>query len=79
MIGIALQQSEEILDFIRDNNMNYPVLAAEMEAIPVAEAYGNVLGALPYTAIINREGEIVFTKQGAVTKDEVISVILALL
>jgi thiol-disulfide isomerase/thioredoxin len=79
VIGIALQKAEEVMDFIRDNNMNYPVLAAEMAVIPVAEDYGNLLGALPYTAIIDRDGEIVFTKHGAITRDEVISVISPLL
>lgn len=79
VIGIALQKAEEITDFIRDHNMNYPVLAGEMEVIPVAESFGNQLGALPFTAIIDPEGEIVYTKQGAVTSEEVIAVITPLL
>lgn len=79
VIGIALQQPEEILGFIQDHNMNYPVLAAEMEVIAVAEAYGNMIGALPYTAVIDRKGEIVFTKHGPVSKDELVAVISPLL
>ena len=79
VIGIALQKPEDVMDFIRDNNVNYPILAAEMEVIPVAEAYGNQLAALPYTAIIDREGEIVYTKHGAVTRAEVVAVISPLL
>jgi peroxiredoxin len=79
VIGIALQKPQEISDFIQNNNMNYPVLAGEIEVISVAQAYGNQLGALPYTAILNRNGVIMYTKHGAVTREEVEAIILPLL
>ncbi len=63
-IGIALQRPEEVLGFMQEHEFNYPVLAGEMEVVELSRAYGNEVGALPYTVIINRDGKIVFVKQG---------------
>jgi peroxiredoxin len=79
VIGIALQKPEELVDFVRDYGMNYPVLAGESAVIAIAESYGNTFGALPYTAIIDRTGKVVFVKAGPVTHTEVESVIAPLL
>jgi len=79
IVGIALQRPEELGGFIAENKMNYPVLAGEAAVIVVAELYGNTVGVLPYTAIINRTGEIVFTRAGPVTGAEVEAVISKLL
>lgn len=79
VVGIALQKPEELGEFVRDYGMNYPVLAGESEVIVIAESYGNSFGALPYTAIIDRTGKIVFVKAGPVTRTEVESVIVPLL
>ena len=79
IIGIALQRPEELGDFVRDYGMNYPVLAGEGAVIAIAESYGNTYGALPYTAIFDRTGKIVFIKAGPVTGHEVEAVIQPLL
>lgn len=79
IIGIALQKPEELTDFIREYKMNYPVLAGVDSVIEIAESYGNTIGALPYTAIIDRTGKIVFVKLGPVTSTEVETVISTLL
>jgi peroxiredoxin len=79
VIGIALQKPEELGEFVREYGMNYPVLAGESAVIAIAESYGNSIGALPYTAIIDRTGKIVFVKAGPVTHAEVESVISPLL
>mgnify|MGYP001366899320 CR=1 FL=1 len=55
--------------------MNYPVLAGEAPVILIAENYGNLLGALPYTAIIDPKGKVVFTKAGRVIATEVEEII----
>lgn len=75
VIGIALQQAEELHGFIREHHMNYPVLAGQAAVIKAAEDYGNNLGALPYTAIIDRDGTVIFTRPGPVTYAEVQAII----
>ncbi len=63
-IGIALQRAEEVTDFIAEQGMNYPVLVGEMEVINISESYGNDIGALPYTVIVDRKGNIHYVKRG---------------
>jgi peroxiredoxin len=63
-IGIALERPEDISGFVREQGMNYPVLTGETEVIEIATEYGNTIGALPYTVIIDRAGIINFIKHG---------------
>lgn len=79
IIGIALQKPGDVVAFTRKHGMNYPVLAGEMPVVKVAEAYGNQVGALPYTVVIDRRGRIAFLKQGPVTAPEMRKVIQPLL
>lgn len=78
-IGIALQRPEEVTEFMEKTGMNYPVLAGEMEVIRIAESYGNDIGALPYTVILNREGRIEFVKRGPLAGADAEAVISKLL
>ena len=48
--------------------MNYPSLVVEADGIGLAKRYGNDIGALPYTVIINRNGEISGTITGELNK-----------
>ncbi|NNE37389.1 MAG: TlpA family protein disulfide reductase [Gammaproteobacteria bacterium] len=79
VIGIALQKPEELIGFVAEQNMTYPVMAGEAEVIVIAESFGNHIGALPYTAIIDRTGIVAFTKAGPISKIEVEGLIADLL
>lgn len=79
VVGIALQKPEELGEFVIEYKMNYPVMAAETPVIEIAESFGNMIGALPYTAIVDRHGTIVYVKAGPVTGAEVEAVITPLL
>ena len=78
-IGIALQKPEEAREFVTEHKVNYPILAGELEVIKLAEAYGNHIGALPYTVIIDRNGLVVHVKPGILPTEEAESVINSLL
>ena len=78
IVGIALQRAEEIRDFVIAKGINYPVLVGEEEVIRVAEQYGNQMGTLPYTVVIDREQRIAFIKRGPLTEDEADNVINSL-
>ena len=58
IIGIAIDDEEAVREFAKEKNFNYPIIAAEFEAIGLASRYGNRSGGLPYSVIINRDGEI---------------------
>jgi peroxiredoxin len=79
VIGIALQNPDGLDEFVNQQGMDYPILAGEAAVIAIAEKYGNLIGALPYTAIVDRLGTVVYTKAGAVTRGEVEAIIEGLL
>ena len=78
-VGIALQRPEEVGDFIREYGINYPVLAGEMSVVQIAQSYGNAVGALPYTVIVDRSGHIAFVRTGPLPGKQAESAILPLL
>jgi peroxiredoxin len=79
IIGIALQKPAEVIEFAREHGMNYPLLAGELPVVRIAEDYGNDIGALPYTVVIDRQGRIAFIKRGPVTVSEMQRVLRPLL
>ncbi len=78
-IGVALQRPEEVREFVAEHGMNYPVLTGELEVIKLAESYGNHIGALPYTVIIDRSGQVAHVKPGVLPTEEAESIINRLL
>lgn len=78
-IGVALQEADEIRDFLKEFNVNYPSLVGADNVIQIAKQLGNDIGALPYTVIINRDGIISFTRRGPLLKAEAETVIQTLL
>lgn len=58
VIGIAADKEKAVRDYVDEIKINYPVIAAELDAIELSSRYGNRMGALPYSVIINRKSEI---------------------
>lgn len=65
-LGIALQDAEEVREYVDEIGMNYPVLTGYREVIKIAELLGNHQGALPYTVVVDRTGKVVFKKAGPI-------------
>ncbi|MCK4674487.1 MAG: TlpA family protein disulfide reductase [Gammaproteobacteria bacterium] len=68
IIGIALDNEAAVLKYANETGLNYPTMVVEDEGIALAKRYGNEMGALPYTAVINRNGEISDTITGELSK-----------
>lgn len=78
-IGIALQKAEEVQEFAAELGMNYPILTGEQTVIKVAEDFGNTIGILPYTVVVDRNQKITFIKKGPLHYEEANAVIKPLL
>lgn len=63
-VGVAIDQVAAVSDFVDRYDVNYPVLVGEQAAIEASRAYGNQIGALPYTAFVDRKGTIVHVHRG---------------
>ena len=71
IIGIALEeQTKALQDFAKAYEMNYPVLLAGNKGIALMETLGNDKKGVPFTVVLNRQGNIVFHKLGLFTPDE---------
>lgn len=79
IIGIALESAEAVADFVSEMGINYPILVGELEAIKVAEKYGNRHGVLPYTVIIDRDQTIRHVHAGVLSRARAEEIIVPLL
>ena len=79
IIGIALDEKQAVLDFTDPMGMNYPILMAEQEGIVISKAYGNKLGVLPYTVIVDRKSNIVHRQRTELSYEQVEGMIKPLL
>ena len=71
VVGIGLEdKAESVRDFMKAYEMNYRVLLAKDKGIELMQALGNGKAGLPFTVVINRKGEIVASKLGAMTRTE---------
>ena len=68
IIGIAIDNKEDTAKFAERIGINYPTLLAEADGVGLAKRFGNGIGVLPYSVIINRKGEISDTIKGELSK-----------
>ncbi len=80
-VGVAFDDLEAIQGFSANSKIrfNYPILVGEDEAMTIAATYGNVIGALPYTVIIDRQGKIIHGQIGEISRRAVEDIIKPLL
>ena len=68
IISIAIDEEEDVREYAKEMGMNYPIFATPTEGSMLAKRYGNGIGVLPYTVIINRDSEISNTFLGELSK-----------
>jgi len=75
-VGIALDDAVKVENFLDTMGVEYPNLVGGDEALMVSNSYGNSFGALPYTVAIGRDGTILATFRGEVTREKLEPVIV---
>ncbi len=78
-IGVAVDTLENVIAYAEEFGINYPLLVGDEAAIAAGFAYGNKIGGLPYTAIVDRDGRVVLRHQGVLSHDQAVAVLEALL
>jgi thiol-disulfide isomerase/thioredoxin len=79
IIGIALDDKQSVIDFTDPMGINYPILMAAQDGIALTKAYGNTLGVLPFTVIVDRKGKIIDRHRSGLTYEEAEALIKPLL
>lgn len=78
-IGIALEDKEPVAKFAAASNINYPILLGGDNGITLAQQLGDSVGAVPYTLVVDRQGQIVHRHPGEFSKEQLVDVITPLL
>jgi thiol-disulfide isomerase/thioredoxin len=78
-VGIAIDDKEPVENFADTYGINYPTLLGDMSAIEISRQLGNRFSGLPFTAIFDQGGKLVYQQTGEVKKAELIEQIKALL
>jgi peroxiredoxin len=78
-VGIAVDQADRVGRFARELNLNYPALIGGYDAMELSRSLGNVLVALPFTIVIDRQGRVVETHLGPMKPQQLRSTLANLL
>jgi len=71
IVGIAIDNASKVREFVSTFAISYPILLAEGEGLALMRQLGNGSGGLPYTVVVDRQGDIVHRKLGALKQPEV--------
>ena len=80
VVGVAIDDQESVEKFLADmENVRYPQLIGEQDAIGLMNELGNAGGGLPFSALIDRAGKVRFIKKGELKKTVLIEKVEQLL
>ncbi len=79
LIGLSFDSQQRVTEFNDKYPMNYPLLIVQRESSEINKYFGNNSRALPFTAILNEQREIVFQHSGEISKEQLENQIKALL
>lgn len=70
VVGIALDSAAKVQQFAKSLGVDYPLVIGTLETIEVTRQIGNGSGGLPYTVVLDRDGNIVKTRLGGISEAE---------
>ena len=68
VIGISTETVSQIRDFAQSMQVGYPLLAGDMQAMELSAGLGNDKSVLPYTVLIDADGNVAATYFGRISK-----------
>tara|TARA_B110000459_G_scaffold202117_1_gene254408 strand:- start:2236 stop:2811 length:576 start_codon:yes stop_codon:yes gene_type:complete len=71
IIGIAVDDFDEVLSYAETTNFDYPILIGEEDAVAVAENSGVDFIGLPFTMIVTKDQEIIKTHIGEIKEHHI--------
>lgn len=79
LVGVAVEEMARVPEFVKANDINYRIVVGRDKGIWLLQTLGNKAAGLPYTVVLDRNGRIVFTKRGALTRERLEQVLEPLL
>ena len=79
IVGIAIDNVVKVRQFADEIRVNYDFVIGSTETLDLSRDLGNQAGVLPYTAVLDRSGKVVYTHAGALTEAKLESVLKSVL
>lgn len=81
VVGIAADELEKVQKFLSEVPVSFPIVYGDVsEVMEISEQYGNDYGGLPFSAFIDRDGNVRYTQRpGLVTFEDAEAVLETLL
>ena len=79
VLGIAIDSKPAVSQFADEYQINYPLFLGGSRVSMYNAAFGNPSGSLPFTALVNRDQDIVFRHNGEISADQLREQLKALL
>jgi thiol-disulfide isomerase/thioredoxin len=78
-IGIALDDADPVKEFIASKKITYPILLGEDQGTKLAHDLGNIVNTVPFTVIINKQGLVVKSHMGELSREQLLEIVMPLL
>lgn len=75
VVGIALDQKIPVKNFAQQFSITYPLLVADNSALELMRTIGNKIGALPFTVVLDRDGNITARLTGKITEQNLLDAV----
>ncbi|OGI49645.1 MAG: hypothetical protein A3E57_03545 [Candidatus Muproteobacteria bacterium RIFCSPHIGHO2_12_FULL_60_33] len=75
VVSVAIDNKTAVMLYRQSVGINYPILMGGDDALDLVARYGNRMGSLPFTVVIDRSGVIAVRKLGAFTLSELESLV----
>jgi thiol-disulfide isomerase/thioredoxin len=57
-VGVAIDQKERVVPYVKEMGVNYPIVVGGMETLEFARQLGNKASVLPFTLVVDRAGKV---------------------
>jgi thiol-disulfide isomerase/thioredoxin len=78
-IGIAIDDQDPVKKYLASTKINYPILIGDVTGITLAHQLGNIIDAVPFTVVVNQQGQIIHRQPGEFSREQIMKVIKPLL
>jgi thiol-disulfide isomerase/thioredoxin len=78
-VGIAIEDRQSVVDYLQTININYPILIAGDAGSTLSRQLGNIISAVPFTVIVNSQGQIIHRQPGELSYEQFLQVVQPLL
>jgi len=77
-VGISIDQAANVEKFAKELGVNYPLLLGGVETLALLREAGNRAGVLPYTLILDRQGNVAARHAGALKEATLLPLLVPL-